>query len=201
MHAQFPLFSSHIDVAHHYFAALLQPHDAAIDATCGNGRDTLKLAQLLGSGTLIGLDLQSVAIERTQGLLNANLSQEQLQRVHLYTQSHETFPLIAYELPIRLIVYNLGYLPNSDKTIKTASLTTLKSLEVAMQLIAPGGVISITCYPGHLEGKEEQAALLEVVKQLSPHLWNVCHHQWIHSNTAPSLLLIQRKNTTREIKI
>ena len=57
----------------------------------------------------------------------------------------------------KLIVYNLGYLPGSDKLLTTKTSSTLLSVEKALSLIAPNGAISITCYPGHEEGKKEEA--------------------------------------------
>ena len=84
-----------------------------------------------------------------------------------------TFPKLAQQHPIRLVVYNLGYLPKGNKKLTTLTDSTLQSLENALALIQPGGVVSITCYPGHEEGAKEEAALLQKVAQLSPSSWNV----------------------------
>ncbi len=196
MRTLFPLFSSHLDLAHAYWGRLLQQGDTAIDATCGNGHDTLKLAQLLSKGGhVIGLDIQPQAIFKTRQLLEANLSLAECSQVTLLEQSHTQFPDLSRAC-VRLIVYNLGYLPGSDKTIKTHTSTTLISVQAALELIAPGGVICITCYPGHKEGKEEQTALLAFVSSLPTPLWNICHHQWANSMTSPSLLLIQKQLQT-----
>src|SRR5262245_56974336 len=70
----FPLFQSHIDLAHSYWKRLLQDGDWAIDATCGAGFDTLKLAEF-GAG-VIGIDIQEEAIRRTEELLKSSLSAE-----------------------------------------------------------------------------------------------------------------------------
>ena len=45
MHSSFSLFRSHLDLAHQYFESLLNIGDFVIDATCGNGHDTLALAR------------------------------------------------------------------------------------------------------------------------------------------------------------
>lgn len=192
MHTQFPLFSSHLDLAHAYWTRLVCPGDTAIDATCGNGFDTLKLASLLKEGGhVIAIDIQPDAIEQTRLRLEEHAAKQPLAKVSLYTQSHVEFPHLNHA-SVRLIVYNLGYLPRSDKAIKTQASSTLASVQTALDLIMPGGAISITLYPGHLEGMEEQTALLQWARALSPNQWNLCHHQWIHSATAPSLLLIQK---------
>lgn len=197
MSRDFPLFSSPIDLAHSYWEKLLQEGDSAIDATCGNGKDTLMLAELIikkGSGHLFGLDIQKDAIEKTLSLLQEKLNPSELDRVHLYCSSHETFPISAYERPIKLIVYNLGYLPGGDKSLTTLTHTTKKSIKEALALIVAGGAISITCYPGHPEGAIEEIDLLAYASTLDPKRWSVCHHNWSNRSLSPSLLFIQKSN-------
>ncbi len=170
-----------------------------IDATCGNGKDTLRLAQLLlplgEKGQVIGIDIQPIALIQTRQLLAAHLSHAELDRVTLLEQSHATLPSFPDAI-VRLVVYNLGYLPGSNKSVKTQWETTLESVEAALKLLAPGGIISITCYPGHPEGKEEQTKLLEMTHALPTQLWNICHHRWVNSATSPSLLLLQKKTSS-----
>ncbi len=186
-------FHPHLELAHRYWKELLQPGDHAIDATCGNGKDTLKLAQLLHSTSqLITLDIQSLALQRTQQFLREHLPIEQLSRIHFFQQSHVEFPSLAYTFPIKLIVYNLGYLPGGEKSITTQTMTTLMSLSAAQSLIARGGMISITCYPGHDEGKMEQEALLNTVKALNSNEWQVLFHNWPNRPCSPNLLLLSK---------
>jgi hypothetical protein len=200
----FPIFNSHLDLAHYYWERLLQKltgkmNEApfwAIDATCGNGHDTLKLAKILLmskiQGGVIGIDIQQDAISQTKDLLQLHLSQEDRANIHLYCQSHTHFPPLAAMHPIRLIVYNLGYLPKGNKQMTTMTQNTLESVRNALDLIMPGGAVSITCYPGHEEGSKEEKALLQEVSTLSPTSWNVCTHTFPNRLLAPSLILIQK---------
>jgi len=190
MQARFPLFSTPIDLAHHYWKLLLLPTDTVVDATCGNGKDSLFLARLIPEGILIALDVQQTALDKAYQYLAENLSSEQLTRIKLLLQSHASFPPLAR---VKLIVYNLGYLPGGNKEITTQTATTLSSLQAALTLLAPGGAVSLTCYPGHPEGKREEEALLEVVKTLPSAEWNICYHQWTNRSTSPSLLFIQKQ--------
>lgn len=194
--SQFSLFQTAIDLAQRYWKDLIRPGDWAIDATCGNGRDSLLLAELvLKSGSdsgLIAIDIQPQAIALTRELLAKSLDTAQLERMHFYCQSHAIFPLLAFEKPIRLIVYNLGYLPKGDKNLTTLTSSTLHSLEQAKNCIAPGGVISITCYPGHTEGALEEQALLKELALFCPKKWNICFHRFVNRNASPSVLLIQK---------
>lgn len=182
-------YSSHIDLAHAYWKTHVQEGDSVIDATCGNGHDTLFLAQLVGnSGRVIGLDIQEQALKNTQLLLQENSCMQ----VSLHRQSHVSFPEEAYQRPISLIVYNLGYLPGGNKNITTKTDSSLESLRKSIELVEEGGLVSVTCYPGHEEGKIEEIALLDWLQTLSPLSFAICHHRWINRRQAPSLLIIKK---------
>ncbi len=178
---------SHLEHAHLLWSQWTKPGSWAIDATCGNGHDTLKLRELVGaSGGVIALDVQEEAIASAQKRLKAP-------NVHFFCQSHVTFPSLAETHPIRLIVYNLGYLPGGDKGKTTLSKTTLLSLQAALSLVEAGGLISLTLYPGHPEGAVEERALKKFAAGLCPRTFRVSHTRWENRNAAPSLLLIQKK--------
>lgn len=53
----------------------------------------------------------------------------------------------------RLVAFNLGYLPGGDKTIITESQTTAEAFNVAMEILMPGGLISLVVYVGHPGGR------------------------------------------------
>lgn len=194
----FPLFQSHLDLAHTYWKNLLQPGDSALDATCGNGHDTLVLAQLLFQeasipfGTLHALDNQPEALFSTQTLLTNTLSSSQLTHLKFHLQCHSKLPQEILPATLRLVVYNLGYLPGANKQHTTCTSTTLMSLKEALGLLTSGGCISVTAYPGHPAGKDEEEALLGFCASLSPRQWSICHHRFSNRRQAPSLFLIQR---------
>lgn len=190
-HSRF--FRPHLQLAHQYWQQNLAPGESAIDATCGNGHDTLKLCQLAlneTSGHIYGFDIQESALKTTSLRLTENLAPSLVKRVTLINRCHSDLTLSNAE-PIKLIVYNLGYLPGSDKNLVTRVHTTLQSLQRATELLAPGGLITITCYPGHPEGALEEEALLEFAAKLPQDRWNCCHHRWINRQQPPSLLLIR----------
>ena len=177
---------SHLSHAHFLWSQWLQEGDWAIDATCGNGHDTCVLSKLVGeSGGVIALDIQEEAIKGAKMRAKAP-------HIHFFCQSHTDFPPLSDEYPIRLIVYNLGYLPGGDKLRTTLKSSTLTSLKRGLSLIEAGGFISITCYPGHKQGAIERSALLRFSKALDPHCFSVSHTCWENRDTAPSLLIIQK---------
>lgn len=195
MRGVFPLFQSHLDLAHHYWERLLEPGDCAIDATCGNGHDSLYVGGRCltkDAGALYLIDLQESALENTYMRLAAELDPALLERVTFLKQCHSTFPASIKPESVKLIVYNLGYLPGGDKGKTTQVNSTLESLKSALLLIVKGGAISITCYPGHEEGAVEEENALAFCANLDPKVWSCCHHRWINRHRAPSLLLIQR---------
>ena len=192
----YPLFNKHLDLSKQYFEKLLKPGDIAIDATCGNGHDTLYMASRIlteNSGTLYTLDIQKEALESAIMLLKESIPDSHFKRIHFLEMSHETFPSEIAKNSVKLIIYNLGYLPGGDKAITTMSHTTLKSIKNSMEMISFEGAISITCYPGHPAGKIEEDLILEFVSNLDHRAWNCCHHRFVNREKGPSLLILQKQ--------
>lgn len=190
----FPLFQGHIDLAHNYWKRLVCLGDSVVDATCGNGRDTAFLAALLGNtGTLWAIDRQDEAIRATCQHLEESLPSSARPHMHYLCQCHSVLPIDIGMRSLRLVVYNLGYLPGSgNKSFTTTFETTLASMRSAAALVMPGGAISITCYPGHEAGKVEEEAVLQCAMSFDRTMWSCCHHRWINRSRSPSLLWIQR---------
>lgn len=186
----------HLDLAKSIWSRHLEVGDAAIDATCGNGHDTLFLAKF-GLSSLFALDIQAAAIAKTRELLEEHLEEEELQRVVLCHLSHEDMRKVPIAQPPRLIVYNLGYLPGGDKNLTTQTASTLQSVASALSILGKRGAVSITCYPGHDEGKKEEEALLDFARTLPPHEWEVRHQRWLNRHRSPSLLWIARVGETQ----
>lgn len=196
MYERYPLFHSHIDLAHKHWKSLVKQGDTVIDATCGNGHDTLVLAQLTltsNAGQLFALDLQQEAIDASKQMLLGRLGRDIYDKIHFVQGCHSRFPDEVAPHSVKLIAYNLGYLPGGDKSKTTQTETTLESIKQAQELIQDGGLISITCYPGHEEGKREEDHIMDFSTKLDPKKWSCCYHRWSNRTNAPSLLLIQKR--------
>lgn len=128
----------------------------AIDATCGNGIDTLFLAEQVGStGVVYGLDIQERAIEFVRKKL---VEVGMLSQCRLVVGCHSQLNSIvnpAHAGVVSVVMFNLGYLPLGDKSIVTKPETTLAALDQASELVRQGGLISVLSYPGHAGGLEE----------------------------------------------
>jgi len=190
MRHQFSLFQSHLDLAHKLCKELVCPGDIVCDATCGNGNDAYFLATLAlqdPKGKLFCFDIQEKAIEKTEEKLKSFLNQ-----VVFIHDCHSTISEHVKEA--KCIMYNLGYLPGSDKSITTICNTTLTSIQAAFGCLKPGGALFITCYPGHDEGKRETDKVLALCQTLDPKLWSVCCHTWQNRSAAPQLVIVQKAN-------
>ncbi len=147
--------------AHEVVAEVVRPGETAIDATAGNGHDTLHLARRVGErGKVIAFDVQPAAIESTRRRLeDAGVAQ----RVVLWCGSHsEMADRVAPG--VAAVMFNLGYLPGADHRVITRTGETLRALEAAAGLLRPGGVLTAVCYPGHAGGDEEASAVREWIE-------------------------------------
>jgi len=189
----FPLFNTACDLAHHFWRDVLRDGDSAIDATLGNGHDALFLANsiLKKGGRLYGFDIQESAINTSFAELKKIFPDEQLRRVHFFQESHDQMGKHVKD-PVRLIVYNLGYLPGGDKSVTTMTDTTLASIEQGLNMLLPDGLLSVVCYPGHDEGEREESALLDFFQKLDTRHFAISHFRFLNRKKAPSLILAQK---------
>lgn len=170
----------------HVMALQVQPGDHCIDATAGNGYDTLFLAKLVGEhGRVDAFDIQECALQHTADLLQKTDPQEHLERrVQLHLQSHEEMDREVKKESVSLIVFNFGYLPGGDHCISTKKESSLHAVSLALKLLMPEGVLLLTLYSGGDTGEDERNALLQWVSQLDPSgylvlktdFFNRCNH-------------------------
>lgn len=182
------------EAAHRVISEELGPGDIAVDATLGNGHDTLFLAECVGQyGRVYGFDVQQRALDSSrQRLQHYGL----LERVTLFHASHhkmmELLPLSAHGR-IKAVMFNLGYLPGADKSVITKTVTTMLAIEIACRLLTMGGVMTVMAYPGHVGGDQESRELEAWCRRLdlngfSYELMLSAHHKL----TAPRLFVIRK---------
>ena len=112
MRPLYTLFQSHLDLAHQYWDRIVSPGDIIIDATCGNGLDTLKLAQLAityEQGFVYACDIQANAVESARHYLEQHLPPQKLSRIQFVLGCHSEFPLEIQPESVKLIVYNFVF--------------------------------------------------------------------------------------------
>ncbi|MGT2771684.1 tRNA (mnm(5)s(2)U34)-methyltransferase [Streptococcus marimammalium] len=178
---------SPIQLSHDFLAEILTHQSIAIDATMGNGYDTLFLAK--HAKEVYAFDIQEIAIKTTK----AKLSQLNINRVHLILDSHENID--NYVSEIDAAIFNLGYLPKADKTIITKPESTILALKKTFNILKVGGRVSIMVYYGHEGGQLEKEALEQFLKNLSQKQYTIMRYQSMNQiNHPPYLIMIEKRS-------
>lgn len=165
--------------------------DHVIDATAGNGHDTLFLAQLTGTdGKVYAFDIQKEAIEATRDRVAA------FNNVELLHDSHAKISEYV-QTPISAAVFNLGYLPKGDHRIITKSQSTIAAMEQCLELLQPNGLLLVVIYSGHEGGSEERDAVMDFVRSLPQIDFDVLQYGFINQQHSPPFLVAIEKKRTK----
>ncbi|MGZ9910678.1 class I SAM-dependent methyltransferase [Streptococcus sp. V919] len=174
-----------LEMAHDFLAQVITPEDIVVDATMGNGYDTLFLAKL--AKQVYAFDIQEQALEKT----SQRIQEAGLTNVDLILQGHETVD--QYVTEVKAVIFNLGYLPSADKSIITQPQTTLEALEKLCQVLVKGGRIAIMIYYGHEGGNIERDAVLDFVSQLPQQEYTATIYRTLNQiNNPPFLVMIEK---------
>lgn len=178
--------NSILNRVHERFCYYIKPNSLVIDATIGNGNDTLYIANIATKGHVFGFDIQKQAIDNTKKLLK----EKTFNNVTLYQENHTNMKDVLKEYigKISLITFNLGYLPNGDKKVSTNVKDTISAIKASLELVHNKGIILITVYPGHEEGLKESNKLKEFLKDK-----NVTYYYNTDNKEAPYLIEIKKE--------
>ena len=188
------LITKTTELAMYLASAYTFPGCIIIDATCGNGHDTLALASSDPS-RLYAFDIQQQAVDNTAALLSSEGYGTAIENgtISIICDSHSNMQAHVKE-PADLIVFNLGYLPGGDKTITTSSEETMAAIRSSMALLNKGGLVCITMYSGHAEGSAEKEMLMQMAAELDPKVYHAAYINFLNQhNSPPEILLITRK--------
>lgn len=140
---------------------------AAVDATLGGGRDALFMTRFLdevgdknGNGNknkkIFGFDVQKAAVERSRALFGENGLSDIAEFFEVGHERMLEFIPPEFFGKIGCVFFNLGWLPDSDKTRITKPETTLAALKCALRIIDKNrAFLSVASYRGHAGGAEE----------------------------------------------
>ena len=173
----------------------LYPGARAVDATMGNGRDTLWLCRQVGqAGRVHAFDIQPEAVARTRALL---ASEGVLDRARLHCEGHERMAGFI-DGPVDAVMFNLGWLPGAPHEVTTRVETTLRAAEAALAILAEEGIVTFCAYPGHAEGARELAALTAWAAGLDATRYDAMARHYLNQpNDPPQLIAVKRKRTKR----
>ena len=174
-----------LQMAHAFLAEVVTKEDVVVDATMGNGHDTLFLAKL--AKQVYAFDIQEQAVEKTR----QRFAEADLDNAQLILAGHET--LDQYTDHFKAAIVNLGYLPAADKSVITRPDTTLEALEKVCRGLEKGGRAAIMIYYGHEGGEVEKDAVLDFVSQLPQQDFTVALYKTINQiNNPPFLVMIEK---------
>jgi len=178
------------EAAHTLVRERVNPGDRVIDATIGNGYDTVFLADLVGpSGHVDGFDIQNEAIESAR----FKLHERHNDNFTLHQIGHEKMADLIVA-PVQSVMFNLGYLPGGDKDVTTQPTTTTEALQAAVDILSPTGIVTILIYTGHPGGREEADAVRSFCCALNDNQFTTTLHKSPSDNpAAPFLITITRK--------
>ena len=174
-----------LEMAHDFLAQVITQEDIVVDATMGNGHDTLFLAKL--AKQVFAFDIQEQALEKTR----QRIQESGFTNVELILQGHETVD--KYVSEVKAAIFNLGYLPSADKSIITQPQTTIEALDKLCQLLVKGGRIAIMIYYGHEGGDLERDAVMDFVSQLPQQEYTATIYRTLNQiNNPPFLVMIEK---------
>lgn len=173
----------------------VSPGDIAVDATAGNGHDTLYLTNLVGEqGHVYAFDIQEQAINQTRTRLQENQCEH---LATLFLSSHDQLShLLPKEESRKLTgaIFNLGYLPGGDKEVVTEAHSTISAIEQLLECMEVEGIIILVVYHGHPEGAIERDELMQYVKSLPQEKAHVLHYGFMNQvNSPPFIIAIEKR--------
>lgn len=184
------MFVNAVGISKQICKAKVNQGDIVIDATMGNGNDTAFLCELVGEeGKVYAFDIQEQAVIKTrEKLKDMNIEN----RVELIHDGHESIDNYVKE-KVKLIIYNLGYLPRGDHSITTKSETTVESIKKGLRLLEDSGLILLVIYSGHESGMKEKIALEEFSKYLDQSVYSVVNISFTNQvNNPPEIICIEK---------
>lgn len=189
-------FVSILAFAHKLVGERAKPGDIVIDATVGNGNDTLFLAKTVGSkGCVYGFDIQQEALDRAENRMKQELGDTH-PAVLLHASHHRMRECVPAETEARIaaVMFNLGYLPGADHHTITTAATTLPALDASLALLRTGGVVTVVVYPGHEGGQLEADAVQEWAAALPQGQFHVLSYRFLNQkNNPPYVIAVEKK--------
>lgn len=156
-----------------------------VDATCGNGNDSLYLAEKYPDAKVLGFDVQE------QAIVNSKKRCEHCSNIEFILDSHSNVDKYV-KADVSLAIFNLGYLPHADITITTLADSTICAIEKLLTLLTEGGGIIITLYRGE-SNIAETGQVLEYLRTINKDLYIVSMYDLINLNGNPFNVIIERK--------
>ena len=177
--------SNALMAARQYLAAVLANARCVVDATAGNGNDTLFLCkQTPADCRVFAFDVQLAAIRSATELITKHGFLDKVRWLHA---DHAQLANHV-DGPVDAALFNLGYLPGQDHSITTSPASLAPALQGLVDLLAPGGRITLVAYPGHEPGLAEIDFLETTLSRYSQQQFVVTRLNFINQCNNPAIL-------------
>ncbi|SHK72470.1 Putative rRNA methylase [Selenomonas ruminantium] len=162
--------------------------EVVVDATAGNGYDTLFLAENTADRSKIyAFDIQEAALNNTRERTSAYAG-----RIEYVLRSHAELADVVEE-DIDLAIFNLGYLPGQEHAVTTKQESTLLAVQQVLGKLSLNGACVIVAYPGHEAGGQEAVVLEGFLASLPRKDYTVgCYRLLNHARTAPYAYIVEK---------
>lgn len=181
-----------VELCHRFLENTLPAGGTFLDATCGNGHDTLFLCRKASpNGRVLAMDIQPAAVEATNRLL----AEHGLQGVgRAIVCDHRDLGHLVPPGTLDAAVFNFGWLPGADHAVHSAAESTLPALQAALDALKPGGVLAAVLYSGKVIGDEEKQAALKFFRALPLTRYTVLVCEFANwASTAPLPCFVLKK--------
>ena len=136
----------------HELALTSVKKEVAIDATVGNGYDSLFLVNHFEK--VIAIDIQPLAIKRSSEKL------KDFKNIEIHLEDFQNIKTYKYA---NVIIFNLGFLPGSNRKIKTQDYNSNIAVLNAYKIL--DGIMLVACYIQHEGGLNEHLNLLKTLDE------------------------------------
>lgn len=173
------------EFCHRFLSEYIDDGSCCVDATCGNGYDTVFLCKAVGNlGKVYAFDIQEPAVRNTRSRLE---KEGVAQRAVIIREGHENMACFVPAETADVIMFNFGYLPGGSHAAATRPETSLAAVRSGLSLLKPGGVMSLCIYSGGDTGYEEKEVLLSFLQDLDSSKWLVIMCSYFNRKNDPPL--------------
>lgn len=189
---------SMVEISHAFLQPVLHSQAVCIDATLGQGKDSLFfLEQHPGQIHAFEIDAEIAAeaaerLESRRKQLQEQTGCRTRLQVHPLSHHHMQEVLCGLQGQADAVIFNFGWYPKEAGRSQTLPQTSAQAVEQALGLLRPRGRMALVFYPHDLAALEEEA-VLSVLERHQDSL-EVQKVKNLFVNSSPWVCLIQQKS-------
>ncbi len=171
-----------VEQSHDFLLPCLHKGAICIDATLGNGKDTIFFLNHKVK-KVYGFEIQEDILKFTLNIINND-------KLIGILDGHEKMLNYVKE-EIDAIIFNFGYCPDSDSDITTLPDTSLIAVKNALNTLKHKGRMVLVMYP-HDQGRKEAELIEDYLKQVDHHLFYIEKSYQLNQDNSPYLIQIEK---------